>query len=301
MSPTPPTPDYRKGLALTATGGFLLTFDTPLLRLVDADTWTVMFWRGVFLFVILGAFWLWQQRAGGSRRPFIAGMPGLAVGLLYGAANVFFVMSLHMTAVANLVFMLALTPSVAAIMSMVFLGERVTRATWISILCALAGVVLIVWGGIAHSTILGDVLAVATTACLAAALTIARASGRDMSLTPGVGGLIAAVVAFFVADSLALDARQWIFMAANGILVLPLSSALLALGPRYIPAAEVAMFYLLETVLAPIWVWLVVDEAPTPHSLAGGAIIIVTLAVHSVWRLTRGRRNLPPVTPKAHP
>jgi drug/metabolite transporter (DMT)-like permease len=296
-----PSHDHRKGIALTAAGGLLLTFDTPLLRLVDGDTWTVMFWRGLLMFVILGLFWLWMRFARGRAAPFINGRAGLAVGLLYGAANVFFVMSLHLTTVANLVFVLALTPMAAAALSRIFLGERISRPTLIAMVCALGGVLLIVQGGIAHATVLGDLLAAATTLCLAGALTITRSTGRDMSLTPGIGGLIAAIVSFALADSLALTAQQWPFMAVNAILVLPLSSALLALGPRYIPAAEVAMFYLLETVLAPIWVWLAVGEEPTASSLAGGAIIIVTLTIHSLWRLMRGRSSQPPVTPKAHP
>lgn len=296
-----PSPDHRKGIALTAAGGLLLTFDTPLLRLVDGDVWAVMFWRGVAMFGVLGLFWLWTRLVRGSALPFVNGPAGLAVGLLYGAANVCFVLSLHMTAVANLVFMLALTPMAAAVLSWVFLGERISRATLISILCALSGVVLIVHSGIEEATLLGDSLAVATTVLISGALTITRSTGRDMSLTPAIGALIAAVFAFAVADSLALTAEQWPWMAVNGILVIPLSSALFALGPRYIPAAEVAMFYLLETVLAPIWVWLAVGEEPTASSLAGGAIIIVTLIIHSLWRLTRGRTGMPPVEPKAHP
>jgi drug/metabolite transporter (DMT)-like permease len=294
-------PNHRKGLALTGAGGLLLTFDTPLMRLVDGDPWTVMFWRGVAIFTILALYWLWMRLARGSRARLVNGRAGFAVGLLYGVANVCFVVSLHMTSVANLVFILALTPMAAAALSAVFLGERISRPTLVSILCALSGVVLIVQGGIAQSTVLGDGLAAATTLCLAGALTITRSTGRDMSLTPAVGGLVAALCALAVADSLTLTAAQWPWMAINGILVIPLSSALLALGPRYIPAAEVAMFYLLETVLAPIWVWLAVGEEPSGHSLAGGAIIIVTLAAHSLWRLTRGRTGNPPVTPKAHP
>jgi drug/metabolite transporter (DMT)-like permease len=296
-----PSHDHRKGIALTAAGGLLLTFDTPLLRLVDGDTWTVMFWRGLLMFAILGLFWLWMRLARGRAAPFVNGPAGLAVGLLYGAANVFFVMSLHLTTVANLVFVLALTPMAAAALSRLFLGERISRPTLIAMVCALGGVALIVRGGIAHATVLGDLLAAATTLCLAGALTITRSTGRDMSLTPGIGGLVAAIVSLALADSLELGSHQWGFMAVNAILVLPLSSALLALGPRYIPAAEVAMFYLLETVLAPIWVWLAVGEEPTVSSLAGGAIIIVTLTIHSLWRLMRGRSSQPPVTPKAHP
>jgi len=70
----------------------------------------------------------------------------------------------------------------------------------------------------------------------------------------------------------------------NGLIVMPLASALIAIGPRYIPSAEVAMFFLLDTVLTPIWIWLLFGEVPTQRAMVGGAIVITTLLLHSYWR-----------------
>ena len=72
---------------------------------------------------------------------------------------------------------------------------------------------------------------------------------------------------------------------------MPISFFCLATGPRYISGPEVAMFYLLETVLAPVWVWVIFSEVPSRNSLIGGAILIVALVAHSLWQLAEGRRR----------
>ena len=290
MPPSPPTQrhtDYRKGLAITAIGGFLLTFDTPLLRLADAGPWVAMFWRGILAFTVITGYWLVLRMVTGRKIPLINGRVGLVVSILFGTANIFFITALHNTTVANLVFILALAPLLTAGFSFVFLGERVTRGTLVSIMLAILGVGIIVSDGIAQGSAFGDLLALCATSCVSAALTVSRGSGKDMSLTPGPAAFMGAMFALIFADSLALTPQQFGYLAVNGALVMPLSTVLLALGPRYIPAAEVAMFILLETVLAPIWVWLVVSEVPSSHSLIGGAIIITTLAGHSLSRLLR--------------
>jgi drug/metabolite transporter (DMT)-like permease len=81
----------------------------------------------------------------------------------------------------------------------------------------------------------------------------------------------------------------WILF--NGAIFIPLAFYCLATGPRWISAPEVAMFYLLETVLAPVWMWLIFTEMPTRNSLIGGVILIVALVAHSIWQLVRGRRR----------
>ncbi len=76
----------------------------------------------------------------------------------------------------------------------------------------------------------------------------------------------------------------WSWLALNGLLLIPMATALMAIGPRYLPSAEVAMFFLLDTVLTPLWVWLLFGELPTSRSAAGGIIVIIALLAHSVWR-----------------
>lgn len=274
---------------ITAIGGFLLTFDTPLLKLADADLWTVMFWRGVLVFATICAYWAVLQWIIRRPIPMINGLAGFSVSLLYGIANIFFITALHNTTVANLVFILALTPLVTAGFSILFLAERIPRGTLLAILVAIGGVLIIVGDGIAQGSSFGDLLAVGSVICMSSALTITRGSGRDMSMAPGPAALAGAAFAFLFIDSFALDVSQWAYLLINGVIIMPISTVLLALGPRYISAPEVGMFLLLETVLAPIWVWLAVNEVPTTNSLIGGAVIVLALGGHSVFRFVRNR------------
>ena len=277
--------NHKKGLLITLSGALLLTFDTLLLRLIDGNQWTVMFWRSSFVFVGLAGWWIYRTLARKPVARLVEGYSGLAVGLLFGLANITFIIAVHNTSIANVVFMLALNTLFASLFSHLWLKEKVALQTWIAQAVCLLAVLLIVYDGLGHGTLTGDLMAIATALMLGLALTISRRSGADMSLTPATGALIAAIPAFFLAGSLHLEPGQWVWMSMNGIFVMTLASALLALAPKYISAAEVAMFYLLETVLAPLWVWLVLGEKASAASLTGGAIVLLTLAWHSWYKL----------------
>ena len=100
-----------------------------------------------------------------------------------------------------------------------------------------------------------------------------------------VGSLLSAGFAlFWGAQPTNLSVDGWGWLALNGLIVMPLASGLIALGPRYLPAPEVALFFLLEVVLVPIWMWLIFDELPTIPALIGGAIVFSTLLAHGIWR-----------------
>ncbi len=87
----------------------------------------------------------------------------------------------------------------------------------------------------------------------------------------------------------------WFWLALNGLVIIPLSSTLIANGPRYLPSVDVSMFFLLETVLTPIWIWMLFGEVPSNAVLWGGIIIVATLIIHSVWRLRYGMAPQPSV------
>jgi drug/metabolite transporter (DMT)-like permease len=134
-------------------------------------------------------------------------------------------------------------------------------------------------------------MALASSFLMASAITISRALRRDMGFAPLVANVLPAILAlFFVSKTgFQIEAPWWIFL--NGFVVIPLSFWCLATGPKYISAPEVAMFYLLETILAPVWVWLIFAEVPSTASLIGGAIMVVALVSHSVWQIARSRRS----------
>jgi drug/metabolite transporter (DMT)-like permease len=283
----------RFGLLITAIGGFLFTFDLPLLRLADNDKWTLVFARGMFLFVSITGVWWYMRFKTGSKLPYIAGTAGLAVIATNTLANIAYIGALKETNAANVVFILALVPVLTAVFSRFFINEKIHNFTWIATVFALIGVGIIVWDSLTLGGIWGDFLALVCAACTAAAFTIIRASGKNIATSLAVGSLLSALIAlvFFGVDvnhlmkAAAFGMPSWFWVALNGLLIIPLSSALIANGPRFLPSADVSMFFLLETILTPIWIWMLFKEVPSNAVLLGGVIVVVTLVVHSLWRL----------------
>ncbi len=296
-----PHPDHARGLLLTAIGGLALTADIPLIKLSGGDVWSVLMLRSGTTFVAALCIWSVWRLLSADAPTLIPGKAGLAVAAFYAVSSIAFITAVYNTSTANVVFILAFNTMFAALLSWGFLGERPRPATLLAMAAMVAGVLIIVWDGIGAGNLFGDMMALAASFLIASAITVSRASGRDMGFTPLVATLVPfAVAAGFVAaqGGLEITAPWWIIL--NGAIVMPLSFYCLATGPRYITAPEVAMFYLLETVLAPVWVWMIFSEAPSSRSLIGGAILVAALIAHSLWQITHGgiRRT---ARPPRHP
>jgi len=278
----------------------VITIDTPVLRLIDGPQWLVLFWRTGLLSLTVLCWWLLMKALKRSPAPLLNGRAGLAIILLYAIGNVTFITAIFHTAVANVVFILALTPLFAALMSFVWFREKLRAPTWAAFSVALLGVAILVGADLNSGSTFGNLMAAATATTLSLAFTITRRTGRDMSMSPVIVGALTAMAACIgsalfadqsiIAGTLALTARQWGWLLLNGMVIMPLSYSLLALGPRYITAAEVALLLLLETALAPIWVWLAVGETVSMSTIIGGAIILTTLIIHSIYKLRLRRR-----------
>ena len=283
---------HQKGLLLTGIGGFVLTFDIPVLRLAAGDIWIVQFVRsGLGLGVLLllwGAIGLWRGRA----ITLLPGRTGIAVAALYGCSAIAFIAAVFNTAAANVVFILAFNTMFAALLGWLVLGERPHRVTLATMTVMIAAVALIVGDGVRTGNYLGDLMALTAAFILATGITITRKSGRDMGFAPMTGGLLPVMVAAVMlmagdAGASRVEAPWWLIF--NGAVLIPVSFWLLATGPKYISGPEVAMFFLLETVLAPVWMWMIFQETPSPAALAGGAILVTALAAHTTWQYRRER------------
>ncbi|MDC9809595.1 MULTISPECIES: DMT family transporter [Rhizobium] len=279
--------DHRKGLLLTAVGGLALSMDIPLVRLGDGDIWSILAIRSaatvLATFVILGA----MRLASGKWPILVPGRAGLIAGLLYGISSLTFVLSVFNTATANVVFIVAFNPMFAALLSWIFLKEKPQPATLIAMLFMISGVGLIVRQGLASGHVFGDAMALLSALILAAAITVGRASRREMGFVPLLAAILPAALGLAQAlpSGLAIAHPGWILF--NGAIMMPVAFWCLATGPRYLSAPEVGMFYLLETVLAPIWVWLIFAETPATMTLVGGGILVVAIAAHSAWMVRR--------------
>ena len=247
--------------------------------------------RSACTFAVIGLFWLVLKRAGRNPPALFSGRTMQVVTLLYALTGLAFMLAVVVTPTANLVFILALNPMLAALMGRVFLGERLKPETLAAMLVMILGVFLIVQDGLAAGNIEGNLLAGFAALTLAAAITVSRTSREPMGFTNVVASLItvlaAAAVLVWKGNGFHVETPFWVVL--DGAVMMPVALFCLYSGPKWLPGPEVAMFYMLETVLAPIWVWFIFAEKPTPMTLVGGMILLAALLAHTVWQIVRAR------------
>lgn len=293
----------RRGLSITAIGGLLFTLDIPLLRLAAGNEWTMIFARGMLMAITITLAWFAYRWMRGNSQPFINGRAGLIVAATNTLANIMFISAVTKTTAANLVFILALNPVFCMLLGALWLRERLPLAVWGSVGLSMAGVAIIGWDGMSTGTYVGDLLALGVALCTATGLTVVRRSGSNVIPSLAMGSFISAGIGFFLigGNVAPLSTESWGWIALNGMLVVPLASALIALGPRYIPAAEVAMFFLLDTVFTPLWIWLIFGEVPSERAVIGGLTIVLSLCFLGLWRLRRNPPEAGRATVPVHP
>lgn len=213
------------------------------------------------------------------------------VGILYGISSILFVMAVFTTTTAHLVFILAFNPLLAALFAWWLIGEKPGIVTWLAIGLTTLGVSIIVLEGFEGDTQFGDLIALATSVVLGLSVVKTRQTGKDMSLSACLGGMLAGAFAL----PMALMHFEWPlqpgWLILNALVMAPAAAFALSLAPRYIPAPQVSMFFLLETVLAPIWVWLIFSETLTLNTVIGGSIVLTAIGAHSYIQLSRSMRQ----------
>ena len=259
-----------------------ITPDSLFIRLSNVDTWGLVFYRGLIPFFVVLTAMLIIYKSNFFKVLYENSVYGAAYIFTFSITNITFVLSIQNTNVANTLVMIALAPMLSAIFGAIFLKEKPDRNTLIAIIITFFSVLYIFYDSMKIGNILGDVLGFVTAAGLAAGATIIRA-GKSFNLVPSavVGKLVVALVALFFIDSFELKNNDIYIIPAMCVLCVAIPFVLVTLAPRYITGAEVNLFFLLETILGPIWVWLVIKEQPSLETIQGGAVIIITIAIHS--------------------
>ena len=281
-----------KGLLITALGVLFVVPDALFVRLIAADPLTIAFWRSLLSGAVIGLLVAVFMGKGSFARVYAQGPISLVYTIFLGASGVLFVLAVSLTSVPNVVFIIASMPVFAAIFSWVFLGERISQRTALTIAFVAMGLAVIAYGsaGSERGHLSGDLLALLVAASFAVALTAARKM-RAISMVPAIplANIGAALLILPFTDIWALENGTWILVGLHGGGFIAVSTMLLATGPRYLPSAEVAVLILLERVLAPLLVWAWLGEDPGIWALIGGAVVISALFISNLVLLFRTR------------
>ena len=280
--------DQQKGSLLAFVAVMFITPDSLFIRLSNLDTWGLVFYRGIIPFFTVFFGMLLIYKLNFFKILFNSGVHGIIYIATFSITNITFVVSIQNTNVANTLVMIATAPMLSAILGAIFLKEPPDRKTLISIIITFFAIIYIFFDSLKVGNLYGDVLGFITAFGLAlGAITIRSAKTKNLVPAAVVGKLFVASFALFFIESFVLIDRDLFIVPLMCILCVAIPFVLVTIAPRFITAAEVNLFFLLETIIGPIWVWVIINEQPSIETLQGGAIIVITLAIHSFLKLRK--------------
>ena len=278
--------NHLKGLLIAFFGIVILTPDAVLVRLADSNSWTVLFWRGIFFAIGIIVILLLTYRSKAVNELINIGKGGVLIGILTALGGTSFILAIHYTSIAKTLVIISTSPIMVAIISLFMLKEKPEFYTWISMIIVFIGIYIVMAGDSGGMNLMGNFFALASVIIGGFSFTLLR-KYKNVNMVPAmaVNGIVIAFIGFVFADSLVLSSQSMLYIFASGI-VLAVSFSLITIAPQYIPAPEVAMFFPLGTVLGTLIAWIVLKEEPSSNALIGGAIVIITLFSHAWYSAT---------------
>ena len=280
--------DQQKGSFLAFVAVMFITPDSLFIRLSNVDTWGLVFYRGMipFFTVLIGMLIVYKSNF--FKMLLNSGYHGIIFITTFSITNITFVVSIQNTNVANTLVMIAMAPMLSAILGAIFLKEIPDRKTWIAITVTFLAAVYIFYDSLQLGNVYGDILGFITGLGLAInAVTIRSAKKKNLLPAAVVGKLCVAIFAMFFIETYTLVDRDLFIVPLMSIMCVAIPFVLVTIAPRFIPAEEVNLFFLLETIIGPFWVWMVIKEQPSIETIQGGIIIILTIAIHSFLKLRK--------------
>ncbi len=285
------------GAGLVLVAGLCFSLAGLFMRWMEAaDAWQVLIYRSAATLVFVLCYLTW--RSGGSPFPAIRalGWKGPFAGAALASAMMLFIVALTLTTVFNTVMMICIAPILAALLGRLVLGEAVRAVTLLAMLIALIGVGIMVHSGLGEGDLLGNLLSLLAASSFAIfAVTLRAAKVKDTMPAVAWAGLIGFSVSLTVVLAEGRSpfvSFQDIGLASSmGALQIGVGMIFFTAGAKRLTAAEATLLSLSEVVLAPIWVWLILDETPTQTTLVGGAVLLGAM----VLQASTGLRRRPPV------
>ncbi len=269
----------------------------PLVRSMQlTDSWEIVFWRSIFLSLFIGG-WLWQQHRGDAWRKIRAvGIPGLVSAALLTIMFIGFIVALSRTTVANTLIIASSAPFFAALFGWLFLRERVTPRTWLAMMAAFAGIVVMFVGAVSHDRWIGALIALVVPVTYGLYVALLRKMHATVDMIPAIllAGVISILVTAPFARPFEAAGRDFLLLAIMGSVQVGLGCVLMTIASRQLAAAEIGLLSILETVFGILLTWALIGEQPGSAALAGGAMVIAALAANQVFAL-RGQARPAPV------
>ncbi len=279
---------YARGAAMVVAGAVLWSLMGLAIRQIEAaNTWQVLFWRSMGMLPVFMGIVAFRSRGRILLAIRSAGLPGVFGGVSLVLAFAGAIHALQTTTVATATFLFSATPFFTAILGRLLLGESVRPVTWAAILLAAGGVLVMVRDGLATGILEGNLSALASAFGFAL-FTLSLRWGRQGDMMPAgvLGGLFAMLAALAVltaqGEPVAVPVADALIALAMGVALVGAGTVLFTLGSRALPATDLSILALMEVLLAPVWVWLFLNETASSATFIGGGVVLAAVVMNAL-------------------
>ncbi len=282
--------EHRKGIALIVGACLCWSSAGVLVRNMEVhDGWKITFWRSFFMTLFLLGVIAFQHGRRLPERMRAMGWPGIVTGLLFALMFISFILALSTTTVANTLVLGSVSPFVAALFGWLFLREAVLPRTWIAMIAALGGIVVMFFDSISGGVWTGNLIALCIPVAFATSVVILRKSRAEVDMIPSIflAGVFSMILTLPFALPLSVSAVDLGLLAIMGVVQLGLGLMLFMLAVPYLSSAEITLLSVLEIIFGVVSTWLLVGEQPTNATLLGGGIVIGALVANQIASLRR--------------
>ena len=272
------------GYILCLLGGFFLSWGGLIIRLFETqDMWQILLIRSFFFVITLAIFLVLTYRKNTTEIIKTSGFPAIIAGLFLSLSFVAYIAAMSMTTVANVVFIISTQTIFLAIFGYLFLKEKISLKGFIAIFLALIGMIVMVGNSINQGTLLGNVISFAIPINFTILVMIIR-KFPELDMIPAIfySGIFSGIYGLFLSSSLTFSMNDIIMGFLLGVPQLAFGFICVTIGTKTTQAVTVGLLMLLETIFAPIWVWMFLNEVPPSSVLIGGLIIILAVVLKSL-------------------
>ena len=272
------------GPLLILTGGFCLSWGGLILRTFEsASIWQILFYRSIFFLWVLIAFILLTYRKKTFKKIKEAGVPGLIGGVFLSTNFVAYMYSMMETTVANVVFIISTQTVFLPIVAYIFLKEKISPRGYVAIMLAMIGVILMIGDSLGTGSLKGNLAALTIPINFSVLVLIIRKYPKvDMIPAVFYAGILSCLYGLFLLENFAISTKDIWLAFLLGVPQLAFGFIFITIGSRTTPAVMVGLLMLMESIFAPIWVWLFYNEIPPISVLIGGIIILSAVVMKSL-------------------
>ena len=277
-----------KGLALTSLGVFIMSLESLFIKFTTISPFLFSFYIGIFMFISMISTFLFKEKAVLKKALSTNLLMLIVCAILMGTSNIFFITAVKTTTVANVVIIFSTAALFSALFAYLFYREKITKNIIVASFFMFVGLFIIFNDKLEIGSIEGNIYALLCTAFFATSYVIlSRYKDMDRFILTAFSGLALSMIAFFFCDDLSIDFKTLAIVMIMGLLISPISRVFLGNGAKYISASEVSLLMIIETIMAPVWVWIFLNEVPSSYTFIGGSIIVATLIVNSLYTLKK--------------